>query len=249
MSIAELCERATTYEERFRAGGWRAPLFRDMVLADIHAAGPNATVLDIGCGRGFDGDAGLQQSLAAAAGRYIGVEPDTAVPVSASCAEVHRSFLEEAPIAPGSVDVAFAVMVLEHVPEPRRFWNKLREVLAPGGVFWGFTMDGRHRFCRASRLAERLKIKDIYLRFLRGERGSERYENYPVHYRCNTPAQVQACARGFATCECLTLGRVGQLDYYLPRSLRPVANGLDRWDIWRGRPGSILAIRAAMPRD
>jgi hypothetical protein len=108
-------------------------------------------------------------------------------------------------------------------------------------------MDARHRFCRASLLAERLKIKDAYLRFLRGQRGQERYENYPVWYRCNTPQQVQACATGFASCECMTMGRVGQLNYYLPRPLHVFANGLDRWDLCRDRPGSILAIRAEMP--
>jgi SAM-dependent methyltransferase len=249
MATAIANERWASYRDRFRSGSWRAPIFRDMVLADIRAVGPDVTVLDIGCGHGFDGDARLQQSLAEASSRYLGVEPDAAIEVGDCFAEVHRSFLEDATIAPGSVHVALAVMVLEHVATPERFWDKLRAVLAPGGVFWGFTMDGRHRFCRASRFAERLRLKDLYLRWLRGERGRDRYENYPVHYRCNTPEQVKAQAHGFASCECLTLGRVGQLDYYLPRALRPIASGLDRWDLWLDRPGSILAIRAMMPEE
>lgn len=240
-------EQLAALRARYESGTWRAPIFRDMVLADVQAAGPAATVLDIGCGHGFDGDVRLQRSLAAAAGRYVGVEPDADIEVADCFAEVHRSIFEDATISPRSVNVAFAVMVLEHLPEPSLFWAKLRDVLAPGGVFWGFTMDARHRFCRASLLAERLKIKDAYLRFLRGQRGRERYENYPVWYRCNTPEQAQACAMGFASCECLSLGRVGQLNYYLPRPLHAFANGLDRWDLWRDRPGSILAVRAVMP--
>jgi SAM-dependent methyltransferase len=66
------CERNAecweTYHARYRAGAWRAPIFRDMVLSDIRSAGSGACVLDIGCGRGFDGDSRLQRSLAEAAG-------------------------------------------------------------------------------------------------------------------------------------------------------------------------------------
>jgi SAM-dependent methyltransferase len=233
------------YQARYRAGGWRAPIFRDMVLADIRAAGAGAAVLDIGCGRGFDGDARLQRSLAEAAGSYLGVEPDTSIVPEDCFAQIYPSILEEAAIPSGSVHVAFAVMVLEHLERPQPFWDKLHDVLAEGGVFWGFTMDGRHRFCRASLLAERLSIKDLYLRFLRGKRGAARYENYSVHYHCNTPAQIGDCARAFRECDFVSFARVGQLNYYVPRPLRPVTNCMDRWDLRRNRPGSILAVRVA----
>jgi SAM-dependent methyltransferase len=233
-----------SYQDRYRRGSWRAPIFRDMVLADIQAAGHGATVLDIGCGRGFDGDARLQKSLATAAGPYLGVEPDATIAPAAHFTQVYNDVLEDAPVRPGSVQVAFAVMVLEHLKEPQPFWDKLHELLVAGGVFWAFTMDGRHRFCRASRMAERLRIKDLYLRFLRGKRGAERYENYPVHYRCNTPEQISAHASAFEECAFVSFSRVGQLDYYVPRLLRPVANCFDHWDRWQGGPGSLLAVRA-----
>ena len=55
---------------------------------------------------------------------------------------------------------------------PRRFWDKLYEVLKDNGVFWGLTVDGRHWFRRASLWAERLKIKDRYLNYRFGARGS-----------------------------------------------------------------------------
>jgi SAM-dependent methyltransferase len=233
-----------SFQDRYRNGAWRAPVFRDMVLADIQAMGAGATVLDIGCGRGFDGDARLQESLAKVAGRYLGVEPDATVKPAVHFTSLHTRFLEDAPIAPGSVHVAFAVMVLEHLERPQPFWDKLHELLAEEGVFWAFTMDGRHRFCRASLFAERLRIKDIYLRFLRGKRGTQRYENYPAHYRCNTPAQISRYATAFAECEFVSFGRAGQLDYYVPRVLRPLVNCIDRWDLQHNRPGSLLAVRA-----
>jgi SAM-dependent methyltransferase len=236
--------RWQSYQSRYRNGSWRAPIYRDMVLADMQAFGDGARVLDIGCGHGFDGDAKLQRSLAAAAGSYIGVEPDTSISSGDHFTHVYPSLFEDAPIEAGSIQVAFAVMVLEHLEFPQRFWDKLWDALAPGGIFWGFTMDGRHRFCRASALAERTKIKDIYLSFLRGKRGEERYENYPVHYRCNTPADIQTFAGAFRECEFISFSRVGQLDYYVPRLLRPLTNCLDRCDIWLNRPGSLLAVRA-----
>jgi SAM-dependent methyltransferase len=241
--VVSTVERWKSYQQRFRAGSWRAPIFRDMVLADIQAFGPGATVLDIGCGHGFDGDERLQRSLAEAAGSYLGVEPDTAITPGAHVTHVYRTFFEEAPIPPRSIDVAFAVMVMEHLEHPQLFWDKLWDVLADGGVFWGFTMDKRHRFCRVSALSAKLKIKDLYLRFLRGERGTERYENYPVYYHCNSPAQISTFASAFSECEFVSFAQVGQLNYYVPSALRPISNCVDRWDMWLNRPGSLLAVR------
>ncbi len=99
---------AAPYLERYRQGEWRATIFRDLILADAARRPGELTFLDIGCGRGFDDDLPLQQSLAARAGRYIGIEPDAAMAVGAHVSEVHRCLFEDAPIPSGSVDVAFA---------------------------------------------------------------------------------------------------------------------------------------------
>lgn len=232
-----------SYVERYHRGEWRARIFRDMVLAEIGLLGRPATVLDVGCGRGFDDDLRLQEQIAAAATRYIGIEPDPTVPAGSYVHEVHRCTLEDAPVEPGSIDVALAVMVLEHVPDPGPFWNKLHEVLRDGGVFWGFTTDARHIFCVLSRWTARLRVKDLYLDLLHGRRGAERYENYPVHYRCNTPEHVIQDTRAFQDCAFINFSRVGQLDYYLPRPLRPLGRWADRRATRRRGPGTLLAIR------
>jgi SAM-dependent methyltransferase len=233
----------TPYVERFRRGEWRAPIFRDMILDDARELGRGLTFLDIGCGKGFDRDLRLQQSLAAAAGEYVGIEPDPDVPLGPHFSRTHRCLFEEAPLRPGSVHVAFAVMVLEHLPEPRTFWDKVHDVLADGGVFWGFTMDARHYFCRASSWADRLGVKSFYLNWLHGARGVARYENYPVFYRANSPSQVRKYTRRFSGCSFASLSRVGQLDHYVPRLLRPLAHFLDRREAARGAPGTVLAVR------
>lgn len=232
------------YRDRYRQGEWRDRIFRDMVLADARRLSPQPTLLDIGCGKGFDTDVPLQESLVAVAGRYIGIEPDGGVVPGSYIPEVQRCLLEEATIAPASVDVAFAVMVLEHVPRPQPFWDKLHEVLKPGGVFWGFTMDARHWYCAASHFLDRMQLKELYLSFLLGQRGSDRYENYPVHYRCNSPQQLARFTRRFRSVECINFSRVGQINSYFPRPLRGVVSLVDRLAQARRQAGTLLAVRA-----
>jgi SAM-dependent methyltransferase len=234
---------ATPYLERYRAGEWRDRIFRDMILDDVQPAGKRLTFLDIGCGRGFDGDVPLQQSIAAIAGTFIGVEPDALVQPGAYFTQVHTCLFEDAPLAPASIDVAYAIMVLEHLAEPQRFWDKLHDVLAADGVFWGLTVDSRHWFCPFSRWFERLRVKDIYLRFLLGRRGEQRYENYPAFYRSNSPEQVAPLVRRFRGCEFHNFSRIGQCNSYFPQPLRPFVSAWDRRAMRDNRPGTLLAVR------
>jgi len=134
-------------------------------------------------------------------------------------------------------------MVLEHVASPERFFGKLHDALAPGGVFWGFTVDRRHYFSCASRIMELLHLKDRYLRWHLGRRGDAPYHNYPTCYRANSPRQVARHARQFAQCETANFHRIGEEDYYLPWLLRPLGRLADRAiDVLR-LPGAILVCR------
>src|SRR5262249_43672267 len=110
-------------------------------------------------------------------------------------------------------------------------------------IFWGFTMDARHFFCRVSLITERLRIKNWYLRTLNKTWGAGDYDNYKAYYRTNSPRDVRIHAQGFQSCELINLSRIGQLDYYIPPICRPVSRAFDRWTIRTGRPGSVLAIR------
>lgn len=233
----------TPYVERYRGGEWRDRIFRDLVLADAAKWGDRPTIVDIGCGRGIDGSVPLQESVAAAAGRFLGVEPDRDIPLGGHFTETYRCSFEDAPLPPASVQLAYSVMVLEHLPDPGAFWAKLREVLVEGGVFWGLTVDARHPFCKASLWAERLKIKGLYLRLLGGRRGEDRYENYPVFYRANTPDAIRLQARDFSAIDTINFSREGQWSPYFPGPFRPLVDRLDRRAVARGRPGTLLAVR------
>jgi SAM-dependent methyltransferase len=230
--------------ERFRAGTWRDRILHDLILADAARLGNSLTFLDIGCGKGFDTDLPLQQNLVRAAGTYIGIEPDPSVTPGEHIKDVRRCFFEEVDLPRGSVHVAFAVMVLEHLADPQPFWDRLHEVLADGGVFWGMTVDARHWFSRASLWLERVRLKEVYLSWLLGSWGRKRYENYPVFYRCNTPERAAHYARAFADVQCANLSRVGQCDSLFPRLLRPLVRRLEARAVRKGKPGSLLLIRA-----
>jgi len=238
--------RWDSYQRRYQSGESRTAIFRDLVLDDaerIVAGSGRPVLLDIGCGGGFDRSSGTQRSLAGVAGKYVGVEPDTEIGLQDVFHECHRCLFEDASIDPGSIDIAFAVMVLEHFDQPQQFWDKIYSILRPGGVFWGFTVDARHWFVSASLLAEKLHIKDLYLDTLHGRRGEQRYENYGVFYRTNTPEQVASMTGAFSSRIFLNLNRVGQMDYYLPKRLQWVGRLADRISLRMGWPGSTLAVR------
>lgn len=236
----------STYTQRYSSGEWRAPIFRDLILSDaqrMKAERNELTLLDIGCGGGFDGDATLQRSLAEAGSRYIGVEPDEHIELANVFTSSQRCLFEDAQIEDESVDIAFAVMVLEHIADPRVFWNKVYRVLRKGGCFWGLTVDARHWFVLMSTLMEKLGVKDIYLDKLHGKRGEERYENYPAFYRANSPTQIARFTSCFSSVKVLTFSRVGQLDFYIPGRLRRVGRWLDSLTIRAGLPGAVMAVR------
>jgi SAM-dependent methyltransferase len=244
MDVLERDETWSPYVARYRSGEWRDRIFHDMVLADARRLGPAPTILDIGCGEGLDGDVRLQRSIAEAAGQFVGIEPDIAVSLGDQFTEAHRCPFEEAPLAAGSIDLAYAVMVLEHLTRPQVFWDKLFEVLADGGVFWGLTVDARHPFSRFSLWADRLGIKDRYMDLVLG-RASEsgRYRNYPTYYRTNTPAQIVRLTRAFRSIEFINFARAGQGISYWPGPLRRVAAAIGTRSVRKGRPGTLLAVR------
>ncbi len=238
--------RWVRYLQRYLAGESRGPIFRDLILDDARELEKHRSplsLLDIGCGGGFDGNAKLQQSIAQVAGQYIGIEPDEAIDLGDHFTGSHRCFFEDAPIEHESVDIAFAVMVMEHFENPQGFWDKVHDVLKANGVFWGFTVDARHWFVVASLLADKLKIKDWYLNALHGKRGEERYENYSVYYRSNTPKQIRKLTTPFSSTTILNFHRVGQMDFYFPAKLRWLGRTIDRLAIGLGLPGSIMAVR------
>jgi SAM-dependent methyltransferase len=243
VSEADIRHRFAVQWERYASGEYRAPVFADVVLLELQSLGEGASVLDIGCGGGFDGDVGLQARIGAAAGRFIGVEPADDITPDACFAEIHRCTLEQAPIMAGSIDLAYAVMVVEHVSDPRGFVDSVARVLRRGGVFWAFTVDARYWTAWASALLDRARLKAPYMNVLLGSRGVERWQNYPVEYKLNTPARVARHCGQFTRVESLSLHREGGEATSLPAPLRGANRWLGKTLATLGLPGPNLVVR------
>ncbi len=231
---------------RYESGEWRGFVFRDLVVAELEArkrTHKNIVALDIGCGHGFDGHPDPQITIAQHCDLLIGIEPDTEIAIPKHFQQMHYTSLEGAPLEKNAVDVAYAVMVLEHLDQPEAFLAKLHASLKDGGVFWGFTVDSRHWFAPASDLLKALGLKDRYLSSLHGSRGGDRYENYPVHYLYNTPEKVAALSAAFSRCDVISLWKAGQTNFYFPSALKWVGSLLDAIYGLFGRKGSVLVVR------
>jgi SAM-dependent methyltransferase len=223
----------------------RAEFFYEQIVEEIQnrKIRPSA-ILDIGCGGGFHHRSDLQESLGSMCDRFIGVEPDPEAKIIPRFDYVHKGLFTNTGIPDASIDVAFAVMVLEHVESPQEFFAELSRVMKPGGVFFGFTVDARHWFSRASTFLEKTHLKEGYLRLLKGRRGVERYENFPTAYRCNRPNDLQRDMGNNFDIDCVSLHRVGQLDFYIPSLLQPISHLLDRASVSGRFSGSCLMVRA-----
>lgn len=209
------------YQQRFADEKDRAKVFHDFIIEEITSSNSDpCRVLDIGPGLGIEDDQDLQRSIAEHAGHMIGVEPDPAIPKPDFFDEWHQTLIEDTDIPEGSVDIAYAYMVLEHISDPNKFLSDVCRVLAPNGVFWGFTINRYNIFTLLSKFLEDIKLKDVYLTLIHGERGEDRYLNYKTFYRANSMRDLAKAATNFQTMEYIPLWKSGQLDFYLPSYFR-----------------------------
>ncbi len=103
---------------------------------------PGETVLDLGCGAGFDL---LQAALkVGSAGSAIGVDMTPAMREKATSGaaalgltnvEVREGYLEELPVSDNSVDVVISNGVLNLTPDKEAVMREVYRVLKPGGRF------------------------------------------------------------------------------------------------------------------
>jgi len=215
------------YENDFNSQKkWCDFLFKNMIQ-DAMALFDKPTVLDIGCGHGIAGNTSLQSDIASGANQMWGCEPDTSVQCGDYFHQVFPNTLEESIIPQNSVHVAYSFFVIEHLPDPAGFFNKIHECLAEGGIFLGLTDYRWSFFSTMSQIMEWTRVKELYLNLLRGKRGEDRYLNYPTYYRACTAGAVKRHAPRFRKHHFAYWHRYGSLNYYLPKVLRPFGYGVD----------------------
>ena len=105
--------------------------YQPVRLTRLPSYTPGGKALDVGCGNG-----NYLYSLRELGWQVIGVEPDVKAARFARTElglDVRPVTLEKAGLDSESVDVAFMLHVLEHVPNPLRTLQEIRRVLKPGG--------------------------------------------------------------------------------------------------------------------
>jgi len=234
------------FVDRINSGEWRTPIYCDLIMEELRhqSTGNPLTLLEIGCGRGFDGERGFQEQLARRVVNYLGVEPDPQVEPEPVFTQTFRTYLEDACIEPESVDLAFSIMVMEHVQRPESFLDSLYRVLRPGGVYLGFTVDRRHWFATVAYALSKVRLKSPYLSLVSGHpRGEGRYLDYPTEYRLNTPEAVASLSSRFSMVEVWNAGPVESAAHYVPRVLRPLVRRIEGIRIPRGGARTNLVVR------
>ena len=114
-------------------------------VLDLAAPGPSGTVVDVGCGngmylaelarRGFGGrvlGVDLSFGMLAAARQRLPATPVPAGPAPAPAALANAD-AAALPLRDGAADLAFAMHMLYHVPDPADALRELRRVTRPGG--------------------------------------------------------------------------------------------------------------------
>ncbi len=178
-------ERQNALREEYRAlnPGWRpaTEVYADLVRAHLQ---PDASVLDLGCGRG-----GLVEQLHHPLAQIAGVDPD-----ELSLHE-HRlalpravAFSDALPFAKDSFDVVFASWLLEHLARPFLTFEQISRVLKPSGVFVFITPNSRHPLSILNRGLGR--FSQIQGRLVERFYGRAEADAFPTFYRANSETTV-----------------------------------------------------------
>jgi SAM-dependent methyltransferase len=165
-------------------------------------AGPNALVVDFGCGRGaYAADPVLfRRELRVFKGKVRRV-----IGLDASPAGLDNPFLDEFhclegptwPLEDCSADLIICDNVLEHLPAPQAFFAEARRVLVPGGALCIRTPNRWNYIALVARL---LSGRGRTRALAKAKPGLAEEDIFPTFYRCNTlPALRKAFTQqGFA---------------------------------------------------
>lgn len=197
----------------------RSGFQREFVKRVLAEPGIKGRVLDIGCGPAVCPPIA---EIATAAGQLDGVDPTPAVKDHPALVERWCGTLDTVDVPSEAYDLAYAYNVVEHVAAARPFFQTVKRVLKPGGVFWALTPHGRHPFCSAVKLTQAVKFKQKLAE------KNEGINSYPSYYRLNKPNSVIKAidGLGFTKADFFVMPCM-QWDHYFPKFLRWMPNIFD----------------------
>ncbi|NLG96664.1 MAG: class I SAM-dependent methyltransferase [Chloroflexi bacterium] len=151
-------------------------------------ATPGSVVVDFGCGRGAYANDPLpfRRDLRIFKGkvkRVIGLDASPAGEQNPFLDEFHCLDGPRWPLDDGSADLCVCDNVLEHLPEPRAFFEEARRVLRPGGALCIRTPNRWNYIALLSRL---IPNRDHARVLRKAKPGLDEEDVFPTLYRCNT---------------------------------------------------------------
>ena len=155
---------------------------------------PDATLLDVGCGRGEYADDPVESRrtlriLRGACATVIGIDRDSAAAGNPFIDEFRMIDAPRWPVDDGSVGMCLVDNVLEHVEDPDQFFRECRRVLAPGGTLCIRTPNTRGYVTMLARLIPNAAHAAVVARV---QHGRQEADVFPTYYRCNSPAVLRS---------------------------------------------------------
>jgi SAM-dependent methyltransferase len=94
---------------------------------------PTARILDVGCGDGFH--LRLLRKLGPSSWQLEGVDADARAVEAARASDlvIHHGDVQDVQLSRSSYDLALLIMTVEHLADPLRTLQRIRELLRPGG--------------------------------------------------------------------------------------------------------------------
>lgn len=156
------------------------------------------TVVDFGCGRGAYSEDPVAyrrdlRVLKGKAGRVIGLDADPLAAQNPFLDQFYRLENTCWPLPDSTANLVLSDNVLEHLPEPARFFSEASRVLKAGGRLCLRTPNSWSYVALFSRLIPNRSHAAVLKRV---KKGTQEQDVFPTYYRCNSlPALRRALAQ------------------------------------------------------
>ncbi len=158
-------------------------------------ARPHFRVLDFGCGRGAQSEDPIpwrreMRTLRGRVARVIGLDVDPVGAENPTLDEFHQLDPQAGtwPVESSSVNLIICDNVIEHLPDPARFFDEAHRVLAPGGYLCIRTPNRLSYVGIASSLLPNRHHARVLTRV---QANRQEKDVFPTLYRCNTVRAVR----------------------------------------------------------
>lgn len=116
------------------------------------------------------------------------------------------------PFPDGTFDLVGARWVLEHVEHPIAFFEEVKRVLRPGGMFVGLTINRWHYVSVIAQLLH-LFPHSLTQWLIQKLYGRAEHDTFPTHYRSNSKSQLKKVAQAVGL-ELTSLDRIANPAYF-----------------------------------